>query len=174
MQNAANFDRAETSKANGSLMRATPIGVWGHLLTDEELAEIARIDCSLSHPNVSVCAAVAAYSIAIAELVGKPNATSRQAFDRAKAWIVKSAPDEVRVWMQEAENNVIVPYYPQPGFVRCILFYFSFPPLHPLQQTELHSHTPSVISCSVRRMTRPLLRQLLAAEIRVFLLLKPG
>lgn len=121
MQNAAKFDCASTSKANGSLMRATPLGVWGHLLTDAELAELARLDGSLSHPNTSVVACCACYAIAIAELVSKPNATGRQAFERAKAWAQANAPDEVKQWLLEAEaNNVTFPYHPHSGFVRYI------------------------------------------------------
>lgn len=118
MQRAAAFDRAETSKANGSLMRATPIGIFGHRLTDAEIAEMARLDCSLSHRNESVSAAVAVYCIAIAELVNNPAATARSAYERAKAWASAHAPEEVRQWLQVAESNGECPYYPHPGFIK--------------------------------------------------------
>jgi ADP-ribosyl-[dinitrogen reductase] hydrolase len=64
MKSAAKFE-GNTSKANGSLMRATPLGIYGYQLTDEELAFIASQDSSLSHTNPSVCAAVASYIIGI-------------------------------------------------------------------------------------------------------------
>ena len=37
------------SKANGSLMRATPLGIWGHYFSDADLAGYARQDSALSH-----------------------------------------------------------------------------------------------------------------------------
>lgn len=68
MKNAAIFDGG-TSKSNGSLMRCSPIGIYGYKLTDEEIAFIASEDTRLSHPNQTVCDAVSAYCIALAELV---------------------------------------------------------------------------------------------------------
>ncbi|HNV72768.1 MAG TPA: ADP-ribosylglycohydrolase family protein, partial [Candidatus Ozemobacteraceae bacterium] len=57
------------SMANGSLMRISPLGAWGHSLPNAELARLAGLDSSLSHPNETCCHAVGAYCIAIAELV---------------------------------------------------------------------------------------------------------
>lgn len=34
-------------------MRATPLAVWGHRLSTEQLAAAAREDCRLTHPNQS-------------------------------------------------------------------------------------------------------------------------
>lgn len=39
------------SQANGALMRATPLAVWGRGLSDEALARAAAADALLSHPN---------------------------------------------------------------------------------------------------------------------------
>ncbi len=111
------------SKANGSLMRASPIGVWGHSADDKQLAETARQDSCLSHPNESCWQAVAAYSIAIAELV-----TSRdrsKAWERARSWILASACDEVKSWLSLIENDVPVPGHPQAGFIK-IAFVHAF------------------------------------------------
>ena len=41
------------SKANGALMRVTPLAVWGHALPDDQLADCARREAALSHPNVT-------------------------------------------------------------------------------------------------------------------------
>ena len=41
------------SKANGALMRATPLAVWGHALSDEQLAGCARREAALTHPNTT-------------------------------------------------------------------------------------------------------------------------
>jgi len=111
------------SKANGSLMRATPIGVWGHSADDGQLAETARQDSCLSHPNESCWQAVAAYSIAIAELV-----TSRdrsKAWERARNWMRTSACVEVKSWLDLIENDEPIPGHPQAGFIK-IAFVHAF------------------------------------------------
>ena len=76
-------ERCMGSKANGSLMRASPLGIWGHRLSDDKLAQFAIADSSLSHPNPSCCHAVACYVIAIANLLRKPA-------DRQLAWFVRN------------------------------------------------------------------------------------
>lgn len=105
------------SKANGSLMRATPLGVWGHRLRDEELAWYAEQDSGLSHPNPSCVDAVTAYVLAVAHLVLRPGDTAG-AFARARAWVEAEAEAEVRVWLSEAEANVAPAYSPMAGFAR--------------------------------------------------------
>lgn len=105
------------SKSNGSLMRATPLGVWGHHCAAEELADYARQDSCLSHPNPSCWQAVAAYGIAIAHLLNHPG--DRQgAFGAAKTWAAAHADGEVQGWLADAAQGVSVPYEPMIGFVR--------------------------------------------------------
>jgi ADP-ribosylglycohydrolase len=43
-----------TSEANGAMMRVSPLGVFGHAMPAEALAELARRDATLTHPH-SVC-----------------------------------------------------------------------------------------------------------------------
>jgi ADP-ribosyl-[dinitrogen reductase] hydrolase len=43
------------SRANGSLMRISPLGIFGHRLAPDELAALAREDARLTHPH-PVCA----------------------------------------------------------------------------------------------------------------------
>lgn len=105
------------SRANGSLMRATPLGVWGHALEDAQLAAIARLDSATTHPNPACTDAVAAYAIAVASLVRSPGDRTG-AHARVRAWVDASACDEVRTWLDEAERDVQPPYEPQAGFVR--------------------------------------------------------
>ncbi len=105
------------SKANGSLMRIAPLGIWGHRFDDNELANFAEQDSSLSHPNDSCRHAVACYVIAISSLINQPG-KRKTAFERAKQWASAHANIEVNHWLQDAENNVDVPYYPQIGFVK--------------------------------------------------------
>lgn len=133
MRQAAS-DRCMASKANGSLMRISPLGIWGHRFDDDKLADFARQDARLSHPNLSCGAAAACYTIAIANLMRKPG-DRKAAFTAAKTWLVSqtsptflqnlpqnseavSGAIEVLHWLQDAENNVNVAYHPHIGFVK--------------------------------------------------------
>jgi len=105
------------SKANGSLMRATPLGIWGHRFPDADLAEFARQDSALSHPNQSCQDAVACYVIAIANLMRTPG-NRHAAFQATRNWADKHANAEVQGWLDDAEANLDYPYHPQAGYVR--------------------------------------------------------
>lgn len=105
------------SKANGSLMRATPLGIWGYRFSDADLAEFARQDSALSHPNQSCQDAVACYVIAIANLMRIPG-DRHTAFHATRIWADANANAEVRGWLDDAENNLNYPYHPQAGFIR--------------------------------------------------------
>lgn len=105
------------SKSNGSLMRATPLGVWGQRLSSTALADYARQDSTLSHPNPSCWQAVAAYAIAIAHLINHQGDRAG-AVTAAVAWATANANGEVQGWLAEAQQGVNVPYEPQIGFVR--------------------------------------------------------
>ena len=112
------------SKANGSLMRITPLGIWGSRLDDDELAQYSQRDSSLSHPNESCCHAVASYVIAIASLIENPGNRTK-AFNRAVRWANHHANDEVRGWLQNAKEGIKIPYHPQVGFLK-IAFVHAF------------------------------------------------
>jgi ADP-ribosylglycohydrolase len=57
------------SQANGSLMRASPLGVYAQALAPPLAAELARQDASLTHPSPVCGDATAAYVVAIAHAV---------------------------------------------------------------------------------------------------------
>ena len=114
---AAAKSRSMGSKANGSLMRISPLGVWGYKYKDEELANFARLDSGLSHPNPSCGDAVACYTIAIASLM-REKGDRETAFARAKNWAVANANGEVGSWLEDGENNLDIPYSPHIGFVK--------------------------------------------------------
>ena len=124
--------RNMNSKANGSLMRASPLGVWGASpdcsadgeLDVRRLAECAIADSRLSHPNPSAADAVACYAIAIATLVRTPG-DREAAFAAAEGWAEESAVEEVRRWLADARRGKDVAYVPQIGFV-CIGFTHAF------------------------------------------------
>ncbi len=107
----------QLSMANGSLMRATPLGVWGHALPVEQLVETVRLDSSVTHPHRACGDAVAAYVIAIASLVRTPGDRTA-AWDAAWGWASAHVCDEVRGWMEAAVRGERPPFYPQAGFVR--------------------------------------------------------
>lgn len=57
------------SQANGSLMRASPLGVYAHALEPALAAELARQDASLTHPSPVCGDATAAFVVAVAHAV---------------------------------------------------------------------------------------------------------
>ena len=95
----------------------TALGIWGHRFSDADLAEFARQDSTLSHPNQSCQDAVACYAIAIANLMRKPG-DRHTAFHATRTWADTNANAEVRGWLDDAENNLNYPYHPQAGFIR--------------------------------------------------------
>lgn len=117
-------DYSHASKANGSLMRASPIGVWGYELSADVIASAARQDSALTHPNPSCADAVAAYAIAIAALI-RTAGDRMAAFAESQAWVSSSATQEVREWLTLAESGARIPYHPQAGFVK-IAFVHAF------------------------------------------------
>ena len=122
--------RCMKSKANGSLMRISSLGIWGYQFSNEELARFAQQDSRLSHPNPSCCYAVACYTIAIASLIREPG-DRKVAFNSAKSWLesqtkatqnqelaFRQGQQEVLSWLQDAENNVDIGYHPHIGFIK--------------------------------------------------------
>jgi ADP-ribosylglycohydrolase/very-short-patch-repair endonuclease len=105
------------SKANGSLMRASILGIWSSKLTIEDAVDAARRDAQLTHPNPSCQWAGAAYVIAIRHLMLHPG-DAQGAFDAAE--LVASVPgaEEVRGWIEDARRGVLPECYPLAGFVR--------------------------------------------------------
>ncbi len=53
------------SMANGALMRIAPLAVWGHALSADELARLARLDAGLTHPNPTCTDANAVFVVAL-------------------------------------------------------------------------------------------------------------
>lgn len=107
----------QESKANGSLMRATPLGVWGATRTPKETARAAADDALLSHPNRACVDATVAYALAIASLVREPGNVDR-AVAAAGDWLFTNGEAEARGWFEDALAGVLVPYEPMIGFVR--------------------------------------------------------
>jgi ADP-ribosyl-[dinitrogen reductase] hydrolase len=109
--------RNQASKANGSLMRCSPLGVWGWRLEPARLAMLARQDSRLSHPNPACADAVACYVLAVAALVRAPG-DARGAWAVVQGWAAAQACEEVRGWLRSAEQGEEVAFEPQMGFAR--------------------------------------------------------
>lgn len=109
--------RCSASKANGSLMRATPLAVWGAKREERAVIDAVMADVRLSHPNPACVGAAVAYVMAIRDLINGGRAES--AFAVAER-VIAEDPDfeEPREWLAEARAGVRVPYTPMDGFVR--------------------------------------------------------
>jgi ADP-ribosyl-[dinitrogen reductase] hydrolase len=83
---AALRDQANpASQANGSVMRASPLGVYAHALPPPAAADIARQDSSLTHPNPACGDAAAAFVVAIGHAVREGDGPE-SAFRAAEEW----------------------------------------------------------------------------------------
>jgi ADP-ribosylglycohydrolase/fructose-1,6-bisphosphatase/inositol monophosphatase family enzyme len=73
------------SQANGSLMRAAPLGILAHALPAAEAAALAATDGVLTHPNPVCRDATAAYVVALAHAIGEGLGPSA-AYEAALRW----------------------------------------------------------------------------------------
>lgn len=105
------------SKANGALMRATPLGVWATRVDVPTATAAAKADTSLTHPNWSCQWSTAAYGVAIRHLLLQPG-DAAGAFEQARAVLQEPQAAEVLGWLQDAESESLPPFHPEAGFVR--------------------------------------------------------
>lgn len=110
-------ERCYASKANGSLMRATPLGVWGAAREVGTVIEATMADARLSHPNPACVGAAVAYVLAIRQLVRAPGDVAG-AIEQARTALDRDIFAEPREWLEEATNGARVAYTPMDGFVR--------------------------------------------------------
>ena len=76
----------QESASNGSLMRCTPLAVWGSDLSVEDLQKASDADVSFTHSHVIVKRAVFAYHLGIKYLLNNPleKDRARKAFEFVK------------------------------------------------------------------------------------------
>jgi ADP-ribosylglycohydrolase/fructose-1,6-bisphosphatase/inositol monophosphatase family enzyme len=79
------------SQANGSLMRASPLGVYAHALDPALAAELARQDSSLTHPSPVCGDATAAFVVAVAHAVREGDG-AEAAWRAAVEWAGRAGP----------------------------------------------------------------------------------
>jgi ADP-ribosylglycohydrolase/fructose-1,6-bisphosphatase/inositol monophosphatase family enzyme len=123
------------SKANGALMRVSPLGVFGHAIDPTQLAEHARDDAAATHPN-EVCqdaSVLFTLSIALAVAEGAP---PRMVYERALNLCEPLGihPD-VRQALQDAQHGPPADYQHLMGYV-LIAFRNAFYQLLHAQNTE--------------------------------------
>lgn len=104
------------SKANGCLMRATPLGIAACKVSADVAAGWARDDARLTHPNASCQDATAAYVLAIRHLILNPG-DAQGAFEAAYEFAATGSP-EVLEWLKEAEDGRLPAAHPMAGFIR--------------------------------------------------------
>ena len=105
------------SQANGSLMRVSPLGIWGHTLPPEELARLARLESALTHPHAACADASAAFVVAIAHAV-RTGEGAAAAHAAALEWINGSgADDSVAAALERARVEPPADYMRQMGWV---------------------------------------------------------
>jgi ADP-ribosylglycohydrolase len=119
------------SKANGSLMRATPLGIAACGCTVEEAIEMVAADAAMTHPNATCISATTAYVLALRHLIlntDQPNRVEgaiQAAADYLghKAQAANSGAVEVSEWLDDAMYGRLPAAFPQAGFVRYAFTY---------------------------------------------------
>jgi ADP-ribosylglycohydrolase len=119
------------SKANGSLMRATPWGIAACGCTVEEAIEMAQADAAMTHPNSTCISATTAYVLALRHLIlhaAEPDKVEGAIQAAADYLNDKASPDsqgkqEVSEWLEDALHGRLPAAFPQAGFVRYAFTY---------------------------------------------------
>ena len=92
------------SQANGSLMRASPLGLLAHLRPAAAAAELARIDSALTHPHPVCGDATAAFVVAVAHAVERGDGPEG-AYRATRHWAETGAAAPVRDALARAERE---------------------------------------------------------------------
>ncbi|HEY7116007.1 MAG TPA: ADP-ribosylglycohydrolase family protein [Tepidisphaeraceae bacterium] len=109
------------SQANGALMRVSPLGVFGHAMAPEALADLARRDASLTHPH-SICQdASVIFVVTIARAVGRGGSPG-ELFEFARDWAARAGlTAEVRAALEDAAGGPPTDASMNMGWVRIAL-----------------------------------------------------
>lgn len=96
---------SRSSQANGSLMRISPLGIWGWQVAPARLAELARADSGLTHPNDTSRGAVAVFTVTLAAVIREGlDAAATYAF--AERWAeANGIPDVIRERLERAHTR---------------------------------------------------------------------
>ena len=97
------------SEANGSLMRCAAIGVWARHLSNDVIADYAKQDALLSHPN-EVCQDVnAVFCILIAYLIKNPRdfKGATKLLDQPNCGLKDELHESVKSWIESSKMKDI-------------------------------------------------------------------
>lgn len=108
------------TEANGSLMRSSPLGVFGARLPREALAALARRDSQLSHPSPVCQAACAVYVTTIADALTS-GLSGAQLYDRALTFAQAHAPEVLDTLEDAADGLPVSDDEHNQGWVRIAL-----------------------------------------------------
>lgn len=118
------------SASNGSVMRVSPLGVFGHALTAEAVGELAREDSAITHPNPVCRDAAAALAVAIAQAVRHGDGAAA-AYHAAVAWATRArAAEPVKQAMHRAASAAPEDFQTHMGFAPVALQNAFFEALH--------------------------------------------
>lgn len=104
------------SKANGSMMRATPLAIASVRLTIDQTIRMVEQDVRLTHPNPTCIDSTTAYVLAIRHLL--LHAQDHQGAINVVGDYLSSTNEEVEGWFKDALEGNLPPAYPLVGFVR--------------------------------------------------------
>ncbi|MHB2019456.1 MAG: inositol monophosphatase family protein, partial [Candidatus Xenobia bacterium] len=104
------------SQANGSLMRISPLAVFGHAMNRERLADLARQDASITHPHRVCQDAAAVYTVAIATAISR-GMPPRELVDDVVAWAADHVGPEVQERLASARERPPENFMQSQGWV---------------------------------------------------------
>lgn len=81
------------SQSNGSLMRISPLAIFGHSLPPDHLADLARADSLLTHPHPVCQEACAVFVVAVARAVSS-GGSSQEVYHDTKRWAAAACREE--------------------------------------------------------------------------------
>ncbi len=107
----------QARQSNGSLMRISPLGIAGYRLPLDSLADLARTDSRITHPNPACAEACAIFVVALALAIAKgldPEALYRRTLDWAESNCREPAVLDA---LRRAEAEPPAEYHHQQGWV---------------------------------------------------------
>ncbi|KAF1316004.1 Adp-ribosyl- glycohydrolase, partial [Globisporangium splendens] len=93
------------SEANGALMRVLPIALWSHRLPKKSIAEFAKRDATLSHPNPVCQDCNAIYCQLIAYLIHHPS-DHKGAIQYVESFVREQADPKVQTWFFQESQDI--------------------------------------------------------------------
>lgn len=114
---ALNGHPKSDTQANGSLMRISPLGIFGAQYPADTVATWAEADAKLTHPNAVPRAASALFAMAIAHAI-RTGCTPQELYDQIVQWAAaRNAPQSLRDVIAAAATQPPSTYTHQMGWV---------------------------------------------------------